>query len=163
MTLVLGIDPGLTGAIAAIHSNGAVEFHDCPVLSIGKKNNCNPAAMAEILRQYQASNEGLLIGLEKVHAMPHQGVVSTFTFGEGFGIWLGVLAALGISHELISPQSWKRSMMDGQSKEKDSSRLVAMRIFPQASDRLKLKKHHGRADALLLAEHLRRKTSMRIN
>lgn len=46
-------------------------------------------------------------------------------------------------------------MMNGQGKDKDGSRLVAMRLFPEASDRLHLKKHHGRADALLIAEFLR--------
>jgi crossover junction endodeoxyribonuclease RuvC len=70
---------------------------------------------------------------------------------------LGILAALNIPHELITPQSWKKSMMNGQPKEKDASRLVVMRLFPEVSDRLQLKKHHGRADALLIAEFLRRK------
>lgn len=154
---ILGIDPGLTGAIAAITSAGNIELHDCPILSIGKKHNCNPAAMAAILRGYQNSSEGLLVGIEKVHSMPGQGVASTFCFGEGYGVWLGILAALNICHELITPQAWKKSMMDGQVKDKDASRLVALRLFPEVGEQLKLKRHHGRADALLIAEYLRRK------
>lgn len=113
--------------------------------------------MAAILRGYQDSSEGLLVGIEKVHSMPGQGVASTFCFGEGYGVWLGILAALGIRHELITPQSWKKSLMDGQLKDKDASRLVAMRLFPEAGNQLQLKKHHGRADALLIAEFVRRK------
>lgn len=155
--LVLGIDPGLTGAIAAITSAGNIELHDCPILNVGKKHTCNPAGMAAILRGYQDSSEGLLVGIEKVHSMPGQGVASTFCFGEGYGVWLGILAALGIRHELITPQAWKKSLMNGQVKDKDASRLVALRLFPEVCEQLKLKRHHGRADALLIAEYLRRK------
>jgi hypothetical protein len=158
MTLIIGIDPGLSGAIAAIKPSGSIELHDCPVLKVGKKNTYNPAGMAMLLRQYQESYPLLLVGLEKVHSMPGQGVSSTFCFGEGFGVWLGILAALNLPHELITPQAWKKSMMNGQVKDKDASRLVAMRLFPEVGNRLELKKHHGRADALLIAEVLRRKT-----
>lgn len=160
MTLTIGIDPGLSGAIAVINQDGNIELHDCPIFSIGKKNKYNPSQMAELLRQYKEPEKTLLVGIEKVHSMHGQGVASTFTFGEGFGIWLGILAALGIPHELITPQSWKKSMMDGQgAKDKDTSRLLAMRLFPDACHQLQLKKHHGRADALLIAEFLRRKVN----
>lgn len=158
MTLILGIDPGLSGAIAAINLNGSIDLYDCPVLKVGKKSAYNPAGMAMLLRQYQESYPLLLVGLEKVHAMPGQGVCSTFCFGEGFGIWLGILASLNLPHELITPQAWKKAMMNGQgSKDKDASRLVAMRLFPEVGNQLQLKKHHGRADALLIAEFLKRK------
>ena len=156
-TLIIGIDPGLTGALAAIHPAGNIDFHDTPILKLGKKNTCNPSAMSALLREYQGSTEGLLVGIEKIHSMPGQGVASTFTFGEGYGIWLGILAALAISHELITPQAWKKGMMDGQAKDKDGSRLIALRLFPESAEQLKLKKHHGRADAVLIAEYLRRK------
>lgn len=159
MSIILGIDPGLTGAIAVINPDGNIELHDCPILTIGKKHKYNPVAMATLLRQYQESQQVLLVGIEKVHSMPGQGVASTFCFGEGFGMWLGILAALGIRHELITPQAWKKSLMDGQVKDKDASRLVALRLFPEAGSQLQLKKHHGRADALLIAEFLRRKVS----
>ena len=159
MTLTIGIDPGLSGAIAVINPDGNIELHDCPIFTIGKKSKYNPAGMATLLCQYKEPQKTLLVGIEKVHSMPGQGVTSTFTFGEGYGVWLGILAALNISHELITPQAWKKSLMDGQVKDKDASRLVAMRLFPEASNQLQLKKHHGRADALLIAEFLRRKAN----
>lgn len=155
-TTFIGIDPGLGGAIASISPAGTIELHDCPVLSIGKKIKFNASKMAALLLKYQKTNSCLQVGLEKIHSMPGQGVASTFTFGEGFGVWIGILAALSIPHQLINPQTWKTSMMQGEAKTKDASRLVAMRLFPQVSDRLQLKKHHGRADALLIAEFLRR-------
>lgn len=155
--LVIGIDPGLTGAIATISPVGVIELHDCPIFTIGKRHTCDPAGMAKLFHHFRARHPTLLVGLEKVHSMPGQGVASVFTFGEGFGVWLGILAALNVPHQLITPQRWKRVMMDGQGdKDKDASRLVAMRMFPEKSDRLNLKKHHGRADALLIAEYLRR-------
>ena len=156
MTLIIGIDPGLTGAVAAILPDKAIDFHDCPTLKLGNKTVVNPAGMAALLIQYQKLDSALLVGIEKIHSMPGQGVASTFTFGEGYGCWLGILAALGISHELVTPQAWKKGMMDGQAKDKDGSRVVALRLFPEVAEKLRLKKHHGRADALLLAEYLRR-------
>lgn len=141
--LIIGIDPGLSGAVATIKPSGSIELHDCPILTVGKKSAYNPVGMAMLLRKYQESHLALLVGLEKVHSMPEQGVSSTFIFGEGFGIWLGILAAFNIPHELVTPQAWKKSMMDGQVKDKDASRLVAMRLFPEAGNQLQLKKHHG--------------------
>lgn len=156
MTTV-GIDPGLTGAIAVINSKGSITLHDCPTLSIGKKTVYYPLGMVTLLKNCQQEDNQVYVAIEKVHSMPGQGVSSTFMFGEGFGLWLGILAALDIPHELITPQAWKKGMMDGQTKDKDASRLVAVRLFPSAAEQMKLKKHHGRADALLLAEFARRK------
>lgn len=157
MSVVIGIDPGLGGAIGVLSPNG-IWVHDCPTVSTGGKLRYNPAAMAMLLQSYQRLYTRLLVGLEKVHSMPGQGVTSSFGFGEGYGIWQGILASQCIPHQLITPQSWKRSMMAGQSKDQDASRLVALRLFPEVGDRLQLKKDHGRADALLIAEHLRRQT-----
>ena len=67
------------------------------------------------------------------------------------------LVCLTIPYTLVTPQRWKKELMDGMPKDKDSSRVVAIRLFPTFATELKLKKHHGRADALLIAEYLRRK------
>ncbi len=155
MRALVGIDPGLTGAIAVIRPRG-IDLHDCPIVLVGGKRRYNPAGMALLLRSYQQLYPRLLVGLEKVHSMPGQGVASSFGFGEGYGIWEGVLASHCIPCQLITSQAWKRSMMAGQAKDKDASRLVAVRLFPEVGDRLQLKKDHGRADALLIAEYLRR-------
>lgn len=64
MVLPIGIDPGLSGAIAAITSDGNIELHDCPILTIGTKSKYNPAQMAVLLRQYQESYPALLVGLD---------------------------------------------------------------------------------------------------
>ena len=97
-----------------------------------------------------------LIGIEKIHSMPGQGVASMFSMGEGFGIWQGILQAFFMPTTFITPQAWKKALMAGMPKEKDASRIRAIQLFPSVAEELKLKKHHGRADALLIAEFLRR-------
>jgi hypothetical protein len=79
--------------------------------------------------------------------MPGQETRSTFTVGLGFGIWLGVLAALALPYTRVRPAIWKRAL--GLGKDKEQARLRAMQLFPQAD--LRRKRDHGRAEALLLA------------
>lgn len=158
----IGIDPGISGAIAVIGAAGAVEFFDTPILQIksGKslKNIIDANAAALLLQSIHPS----YVIIEKVWAMTKgaggasMGSTSAFNFGMGFGIWLGIIAALQIPHEQVAPVTWKRRLMLDMGQEKDASRLRAMQLFPQASGSLNLKKHHGRADALLLAEYARR-------
>lgn len=149
-----GIDPGLTGALAIIHEDGKLEFHDTPALSLGKRNDHDLAEILQILRRVSDSGSAI-VGLERVHAMPSNGTLSAFSMGRSMTAWEMGLVSFGISYRMVPPQSWKARLMNGQSKEKDASRQVAMRLFPSAIPHLSLKKHHGRADALLLAEYVR--------
>ncbi|MFM2432929.1 MAG: Planktothrix phage PaV-LD [Cyanobacteriota bacterium] len=154
--IYIGIDPGLTGAIVAFLPSGEIEFHDMPVLEVKKKQQLDYAGLAHILRRYPAHGECMAC-IELVGAMPGQGVSSMFKFGQVYGAALATLAALQIPYERITPPVWKRAYrLVGC--EKDESRARALELFPSAVDSLKLKKHHGRADALLLAEYLRRQS-----
>lgn len=96
--------------------------------------------------------------IEKVSAMPKQGLSSTFKFGVNFGTWIGRLEALGIPFDYVTPRKWKKLIFDSMPKgdTKEMSRDRARRIFPQMADKLKRKKDHNRAEALLLAEFARR-------
>ena len=129
-------------------------------MTVGKKREIDAKKCHALLRSLTLSpfNEGAdrsaCVAIERVHSMPKQGVASSFKFGMGFGIWLGILAALRLPHELVTPQAWKKLMLAGMPKEKDASRQRAMQLFPDVD--LSLKRHHGRADALLIAEWLRR-------
>ena len=111
--------------------------------------------MALLLKPY-ADSKNVLAVLENVHSLPKQGVASSFCFGEGKGMWEGILAAYNIPVELVSPQRWKKEMMDGQGKEKSAARFKAMALVPQLADQLKLVKHDGRAEALLMAIYAQR-------
>lgn len=150
----IGIDPGATGAVCSLSSDGEVKFLDCPVIKISGKTRPNATLMAAGLKEFVTFNTHLII--ENVHSMPKQGVASTFSFGVGFGIWLGAIAVLGLPMELVTPQAWKKAY--GLCSDKEAARVKALQLFPGQANNLKLKKHHGRAEALLLAEYLRRKS-----
>lgn len=151
--IYIGIDPGITGAVAIIDGQ-EIEFHDTPVIRAEGKSRIDSLRCAEILCDLSLIRGTVII--ERVHAMPKQGVTSMFTFGYGAGIWEGILAALKIRYQFATPQAWKKIMMAGEPKGQDS-RLVARRLYPvQCEEALSRKKDHGRADALLLAEYGRR-------
>lgn len=127
-------------------------------MSVGKKNEYDLVAIKSMLTTLKTGYE-LKAAIELVHSMPGQGVTSMFSMGYGFGIWRMALVALDIPHELVTPQAWKKMLMAGQPKDKQASVLVASQLYPQAYSQLigpKGGKKDGNADALLIAEWLRR-------
>lgn len=164
--MYVGIDPGLEGAVAVMDGTGKyIRFTDTPTVTLrsGKKfkKQMDPSACSKVLEGIVAEAESVIVTIEKVQAMPgggerSMGATSAFSFGFGFGIWIGLLAALKVPYQMVHPMTWKKAMMYGMGKEKDASRLKAMQLFPVSSRDLYLKKHHGRADALLLAAYGRK-------
>ncbi len=154
---VVGIDPGLTGAVAHLSDSGEVlALIDTPTAKVGTKTVYLAGEMARLIRRLTADDDALAAILEDVHPMPKQGVVSTGSIMRCMGLWEGILAAYAIPYELVSPQRWKKVMMNGMGKDKDASRIKALQLFPGVSSRLERKKDHGRAEALLIAEYRRR-------
>ena len=162
----IGIDPGLDGSIAAI-TNEDLVIIDTPTVKVGNKRQMDAKAAAAILKSLRvpkgnrdwivSKRPQVICALEKVHAVKGNGLVSTWSFAENYGTWKGILAAFSIPHELVTPQAWKKLMLSGGSKEKGASILRVQQLFPGAD--VHLKKHHGRADALLMAEYIRRITN----
>ncbi len=155
---LVGIDPGITGAVAAIDDLGDfICVHDAPTLVVkkgkGKRTVYQEAEMAKIFAGLMSCYDVRIVGLENVHSMPGQGTTGVFSLGTGFGLWLGILAALKLPYERIEPAKWKRVM--GVTADKAGSIVLAQRLFPTAP--LTLVKHHGRGEAILLAEYLRRR------
>lgn len=148
---VIGIDPGKSGAIAMVEAGHILFVEDTPVITAKKgKAQYDERAMFRLLES--AVNSGAKkIVLEKVSAMPGQGVTSMFSFGQGFGLWLGMMAALPISYELVTPQRWKGAMLADipGDDQKARSVIAAKRMFPGLE--FARKKDHGRAEAILLA------------
>jgi len=163
MSIIIGIDCGLSGAVCVLQG-GHATFIDTPVVKVKKGHEYDITQMRTVLRSFAISSD-CIIALEKQQAMPaklkgrQQGGVSTFKTGYGYGLWTGIIAGLGMPYELIHPATWKRAMMFDQPKDKNASIIVAKRLFPDAADDLKRVKDHGRADALLIAEFLRRRRS----
>jgi crossover junction endodeoxyribonuclease RuvC len=148
----IGIDPGLTGAIAIIHEDGVL-LEDMPALQVGRgvvKREVNGAALAHILRPYIHDSQAVL---ERTSARPGQGVASMFSMGVSRGVVLGVLGALGIPFIEAAPTTWKRAYgLSG--KDKSASRHEAIKLFPKLAVFLKHERDHNRAEALLLAQWL---------
>jgi Holliday junction resolvasome RuvABC endonuclease subunit len=157
----IGIDPGLSGAVAIITAK-EVTFIDTPT-EIVRRNTTrrvyNPVAMAtEIMciKDIKSSLDKVHVAIERQGAMPKQGVSSTFSIGMGYGLWIGIIAAMGLPYTIIEPRAWKHSLMEGMGKEKGASIIRACQLYPKVANDLKLKKNHNRADALLIAEYVRR-------
>lgn len=157
--IILGIDPGLSGAVAYLGTSPhVVHVEDTPTLTVvggsGNRREYNLAEMRALLTRYQDIS---MAYIEKVHSMPGQGVRSMFTMGMGYGAWLGMLAALAIPYTLVTPQRWKKAMLADQAgQDKDASRLRAIQLFPTEARYFARKKDDGRAEAVLIAEYGRR-------
>ena len=144
----IGIDPGKNGGFAVI---------------------ANPFSYAKPMDEKSFVDEMRILSnsfdttdmrccLEKVGAMPGQGVTSMFTFGAGYGFLQGVLTAFGIPFQLVPSQTWKKAF--SLNSDKQTSIEVCRRLFPNVNlyrtERCK-KPHDGMAEALLMAEYARRK------
>jgi crossover junction endodeoxyribonuclease RuvC len=153
MKYKLGIDPGISGALALLDENRLVDVADMPVMRLGKnKSQVNAAELAKILHLWQQVSCPICPSayLELVSAMPKQGVTSMFNFGVSLGVIEGVLAALSIPVFMVTPASWKkRAGLTG--KDKEAARTLAQQLYPAAE--LGMKKHIGRADAILIARY----------
>ncbi len=146
----IGIDPGLSGAIAII-SPESLKIFDMPTMTVernGKaKRQVSASELAEMLYLY--SGRDCHVYVEKVSAMAGQGVTSVFSFGRSFGMIEGILAAFKLPVTYVAPATWVKAIGRGQGK--DASRARAMELFPSDQDQFKRVKDDGRADAALIA------------
>lgn len=145
--IYIGIDPGKDGAMAEIWPDGAVSLLTFDRMIYNEALQCIAAA-----------REPKICCLERVGAMPKQGVTSMFKFGENFGFIQGLLTACRIPYELVTPQKWKKEFQI--TGDKNSSVAVCKRLFPDVilrrTERCS-KDHDGMAEALLMAEYARRR------
>lgn len=150
----IGIDPGLSGAIAIIDEGGGLTIVDTPAVVVKKPGR----------RDYLTSNMALLLrgcsdaaaALEMGIPMPSQASNTTYLMGRGGGLWEGILAAYGIPYDLVRPQAWKKALGIAPGSDKGASRMLAQRLFPAYADLFARVKDDGRAEAALLAEHRKR-------
>ena len=145
---VLGIDPGLTGAICLYDPvNAEAEVYDMPTLVVGKFRYVDPPGVASLVLQLRPDRATM----ESVGAAPGQGVVSMFNFGVGVGVLRGVLAANHVPVKLITPGTWRRKVGLGRGDDKNVSRSRAMQLWPGVGTDFIRKQDHGRAEAFLIA------------
>ena len=149
MSRVIGVDPGASGAISLVVDGFLHQVVDMPTVTVtrnaSQKRQVSPAGVADIIRSMKPD----VAIVEKVGAMPGQGVSSMFSFGRSVGIIEGALAALQVSTTFITPQAWQKAI--GSAKGKDGSRQRCMELFPRDSHLFARVKDDGRADAVLIA------------
>ncbi len=149
---IIGIDPGLSGAIAVLKNNKVLNIFDIPVMSEGKKNKrqLNSALLVNLLKENINKEEEVTVVVEQVNAMPGQGVTSMFNFGQTFGALKGICAALELPIFFVRPSKWKKHF-ELINSSKDASRTKAIEMYPKLSSQLSKKKDVNKSDAILIA------------
>ena len=150
--IIIGIDPGISGAISIIEDKKVLEVYDTPTMIDGKKNKkqINGAQVTNIIKEVLNSGKEVIVVVEHVNAMPGQGVTSMFNFGQSFGVIKGICAALGIPIYFVRPSKWKKHF-NLIKTNKDASRTKVIEVYPEISSKLHRKKDSNRADAILIA------------
>ena len=151
---IIGIDPGITGAICFFEDGQIKDIIEMPNMADGKKNKRQvngPQICNEILSRIKnIPNKEIFVIIEQVSAMPGQGVTSMFNFGQSFGVLKGICSAMQLPMYFVRPAKWKKYYNLINSK-KDASRTKVIEIFPYISTQLSKKKDSNKADAVLIA------------
>ena len=151
---IIGIDPGISGAICFFEQGEVKDIIEMPSMADGKKNKRQingPQIFNEIeSRIKDKSKTNISVVVEQVSAMPGQGVTSMFNFGQSFGVLKGICSAMQLSMHFVMPAKWKKyySLIK---TEKDASRTKVIEVFPYISSQLSRKKDSNKADAILIA------------
>tara|TARA_Y100000996_G_C22500939_1_gene634402 strand:- start:543 stop:1034 length:492 start_codon:yes stop_codon:yes gene_type:complete len=154
--MIIGIDPGINGAICFFENGEVKSVIDMPTMAEGKKNKRQLNSrqiyneISERIKGY--SKENIAVIVEQVSAMPGQGVTSMFNFGQSFGIIKGLCSAMELPIYYVRPAKWKK-YFDLLNSQKDASRTKVIDIFPKISSQLSRKKDSNKADAILIASY----------
>ena len=154
--IIIGIDPGISGAICFLEDGKIIDVIEMPSMAEGKKNkkqvNGNQLFNEIKSRLSGINEEEVCVVVEHVTAMPGQGVTSMFNFGQSFGILKGICSAMNLPMYFVRPAKWKKHF-NLINSSKDASRTKAIEIFPYFSTNLSKKKDANKADAILIASY----------
>ena len=152
--LIIGIDPGISGAICFFENGEIKDVIDMPSMAEGKKNKkqINGSQLFNELeiRVKDLQKKNIAVVVERVSAMPGQGVTSMFNFGQSYGVIKGICSAMQLPIYFISPSKWKK-YYNLIKTSKDASRAKVIEIFPYISSKLQKKKDSNKAEAILIA------------
>jgi crossover junction endodeoxyribonuclease RuvC len=151
VSIVAGIDPGLSGAIALVDAQRVLSVQDMPtyVIAVGRKQRqeLDQGSLSELLTGGAIAH----VMIERVAARPGQGVTSMFRFGYCAGAVAGMVSALRLPYSFVLPIVWQRAAGCGASG--DAARQRAAQLYPAISCELTRKRDGGRADAILIARY----------
>jgi crossover junction endodeoxyribonuclease RuvC len=139
-----GIDPGKGGSMYLIVDGVPTEFYDMPMNEKGKI--ISPKHIVENLKRWAPD----VVVVEKVNAGPRMATSAAYNFGANSFGPICICAGMGIRCRTIIPQKWK-AYHGLLGKEKETSRQLALKKYPQLADILKRKKDTDRAEAILMA------------
>ena len=150
----IGIDPGAKGGFAEIIQDPQGQY----VNVFAWDEAAFVKEMRDIGLRLKNPEGCVIAAVEKVGAMPHQGVVSTFSFGTNYGFILGVLRGLNIPFQTVPPREWKK--MFGLNSDKARSIEVCRRLYPDVdlkrTDRCRVDSD-GKAESILIGTYAMRK------
>lgn len=158
--IVIGIDPGKSGGLAAIRDGLVVDAMSMPVEPRGKGKAKEAVSASDIRGFIWEADEEVVAVLEQVHAMPRQGVSSSFQFGRMYGGVEVAAHAYADRVEYVTPHEWKKALLP-KGAPKDASRELASSLYPGGSIFWPLKKHEGVAEAALIAHYWMEKHDIR--
>ena len=152
--IIIGIDPGINGAISIIENKKIIEVYDTPTMIDGKKNKrqINGSEVTNIIKKRLNDGKEVIVVVEQVNAMPGQGVTSMFNFGQSFGVIKGICSALSLPIYFVRPTKWKKHF-NLIKTNKDASRTKVIQTYPGISSQLSKKKDSNKADAILIARY----------
>lgn len=149
MKAFLGVDPGKHGGLALLSDSEVIVT---PMIVAGKDIDLD--AIAEWIDTHTMDMQEVVACIEKVGAMPGQGVTSMFSFGFNTGVVHGILATFQIPRYMVMPNKWKTSVLAGTKKDKDAAIEFCRRVFPTVSlleSTRSRRPHSGMADAICIA------------
>jgi crossover junction endodeoxyribonuclease RuvC len=155
MTTILGVDPGLSGAIAAVRDGRLLRVDDMPTEATGSagriKRRVAAATLHWLIREIRADHDDLIAVVESVASRPGQGVAGMFSLGDSAGALRGVLQASLVRVEFVTPAAWKRAMK--LNADKGLARTLASQMWPEHARRFARVCDDGRAEAALIAAY----------
>ena len=152
--IIIGIDPGVSGAISILENKKIIDIFDMPTMIDGKKSKrqINGSQVTNIIEEAINDDKEVVVVVEHVNAMPGQGVTSMFNFGQSFGVIKGICSALRLPIYFVRPTKWKK-YFNLIKTNKDASRTKVIQAYPEISNQLSRKKDSNKADAILIARY----------
>ena len=152
--IIIGIDPGITGAISVLENKKIIDVYDTPTMIDGKKNKkqVNGSQVTNIIKERINNDKEVVVVVEQVNAMPGQGVTSMFNFGQSFGVIKGICSALSLPIYFVRPNKWKKHF-NLINTHKDRRAKKVIKSYPEISKQLSRKKDSNKADAILIARY----------
>jgi hypothetical protein len=156
--VIIGVDPGLKGAIAFLSSKTgallAVKDMPTTLTQVGKnmRKRIAPIAFCKLIQDSMAGGNVVeMVVIEQVQGFSGDAASTAFVFGYGAGLVAGCVVGLGLPFRRVTPHRWKKAA--GLAKDKNLARAKAKELWPDHAKKFAREMDDGRAEAALIAFH----------